>query len=149
MSQILEETISGNRIVKAFGMEAFEVRRFREAARRLFLVNLRYVRAQALSSPLMELLGGIMIVGLILIGRGRIKVEALSAGAFLASVFALLIMNQLPKWYHPVFNWERFNRVSDDGFFLVIEARDPKFSETKTRALMEEIGGQHVTLIHD
>ncbi len=42
-----------------------------------------------------------------------------------------------------------FLRVSDDGFFLVIEARDPKFSETKTRTLLEEIGGQHVTLIHD
>jgi hypothetical protein len=31
----------------------------------------------------------------------------------------------------------------------VIEARDAKFSETKTRALLEEIGGKHVTLIHD
>ena len=66
-----------------------------------------------------------------------------------STVFALLIMNQLPKWYHPVFNWERFSRVSDDGFFIVIEARDAKFSETKTRALLEEIGGTHVTLIHD
>ena len=66
-----------------------------------------------------------------------------------STVFSLLIMNQLPKWYHPVFNWERFSRVTDDGFFIVIEARDAKFSETKTRALLEEIGGQHVTLIHD
>jgi len=64
-------------------------------------------------------------------------------------IFTLLIMNQLPKWYHPVFNWERFAKVTDDGFFMVIEARDPKFSETKTRALLEEIGGTHVTLIHD
>jgi hypothetical protein len=69
--------------------------------------------------------------------------------AAFTTVFALLIMNQLPKWYHPVFNWERFSRVTDDGFFLVIEARDSKFSETKTRALLEEIGGTHVTLIHD
>ena len=65
------------------------------------------------------------------------------------TIITLLIMNQLPKWYHPVFNWERFARVTDDGFFAVIEARDPKFSETKTRALLEEIGVQHVTLIHD
>ena len=61
----------------------------------------------------------------------------------------LLVMSQLPKWYHPVFNWERFKRVTNDGFFLVIEAADPKFSETKTRELLESIGGQHVTLIHD
>ena len=66
-----------------------------------------------------------------------------------ACVFALLIMNQLPRWNHPIFNWERFAKVTDDGFFLVIEARDPQFSETKTRQFLEEIGGQHVTLIHD
>ena len=69
--------------------------------------------------------------------------------AAFATVFSLLIFNQLPKWYHPVFNWERFKRVSDNGFFLIIEARDGKFSETKTRQLLETIGGQHVTLIHD
>jgi hypothetical protein len=66
-----------------------------------------------------------------------------------ACVGALLVMNQLPKWYHPIFNWDRFAKVTDNGFFLVIEARDPQFSETKTRALLEEIGGLHVTLVHD
>ncbi len=66
-----------------------------------------------------------------------------------ATIAAVLIMNQLPKWYHPVFNWERFSRVSDDGYFIVIEARDPKFSESKTRELLEGVGGHHVTLIHD
>ncbi|HYR58418.1 MAG TPA: DUF3341 domain-containing protein [Chthoniobacteraceae bacterium] len=65
------------------------------------------------------------------------------------TVFALMIFNQLPKWYHPVFNWERFKKVTDNGFFVVIEARDPKFSESKTRELLESIGGEHVTLIHD
>lgn len=69
--------------------------------------------------------------------------------ASFAAVFALMAMNQLPRWYHPVFNWERFKRASDDGFFAVIEARDPKFSENKTRELLERIGGKHVTLIHD
>jgi hypothetical protein len=69
--------------------------------------------------------------------------------AAFTTVFALLIMSQLPKWYHPVFNWERFKKASDDGFFLVIEARDAKFSESKTRELLESIGGQSVTLIHD
>jgi len=61
----------------------------------------------------------------------------------------LMIFNQLPRRYHPIFNWERFKRVTNDGFFLVIEAVDPRFSETRTRELLESIGGQHVTLIHD
>lgn len=69
--------------------------------------------------------------------------------ASFSTVFALMIMNQLPKWYHPVFNWERFKRASNDGFFAIIEARDPKFSELKTRELLESVGGRHVTLIHD
>lgn len=66
-----------------------------------------------------------------------------------ACIGALLVMNQLPRWHHPMFNWERFKKVTDNGFFLVIEARDPKFSESKTRALLEQIGGTHVTLVHD
>ena len=66
-----------------------------------------------------------------------------------ATVTALLVMNQLPRWNHPMFNWERFAKVTDNGFFLVIEARDPKFSETQTREMLEQIGGEHVTLIHD
>jgi hypothetical protein len=65
------------------------------------------------------------------------------------AVFAIMIFNQLPKWYHPVFNWERFKKVTTDGFFLVIESADPKFSESRTRELLESIGGRHVTLIHD
>lgn len=65
------------------------------------------------------------------------------------AVFTLLVFNQLPKWYHPVFNWDRFTKVTDNGFFLIIEARDPQFSETATRAFLEELGGAHVTLIHD
>ena len=66
-----------------------------------------------------------------------------------ACVGALLVMNLLPRWNHPMFNWDRFSKATDNGFFLVIEARDPKFSETKTRQLLEEIGGQHVTLVHE
>ena len=96
ISQILQETISGIRIVKAFAMEKFELGRFREAARRLFRVNLRYVRAQALTSPLMELLGALMIVVLLWVGRDRIKADVLTPGTFLVFIYALL------KMYEPV-----------------------------------------------
>ena len=65
------------------------------------------------------------------------------------AVGAMFALNQLPRWHHPIFNWERFAKVTDDGFFLVIESRDPKFSEERTKALLEEIGGTNVTLIHD
>src|SRR2546427_354801 len=59
IQHILHETITGNRIVKAFGMESWELARFRGAARKLFKANLRSVRAQALSSPLMDIIGAV------------------------------------------------------------------------------------------
>jgi hypothetical protein len=63
--------------------------------------------------------------------------------------FAMLIMNGLPRWYHPVFNWRRFSRATNDGFFLVIEARDPRFTELEARELLEQSGGSHITIIHE
>src|SRR5256885_9702759 len=63
--------------------------------------------------------------------------------------FAMLIMNGLPRWYHPVFNWQRFSRATNDGFFLIIEARDPRFTELEARELLEQSGGQPGTIIHD
>ena len=61
LSQILQETISGNRVVKAFGMEGFEIRKFREAARNLLRENMRWIRAFAATSPLMDMLGAVVI----------------------------------------------------------------------------------------
>jgi len=66
-----------------------------------------------------------------------------------ACIGGLLVLNRLPQWYHPIFNWDRFEKATDNGFFLVIEARDPRFSENRTRQMLEEIGGLHVTLVHD
>lgn len=65
------------------------------------------------------------------------------------ATFGMILRNGLPRLHHPLFSWSRFAKVSDDKFFIVIEKRDPQFSETKTRALLEEIGGKHVTNIYD
>jgi hypothetical protein len=66
-----------------------------------------------------------------------------------AAFFAVLIMNGLPRPNHPMFNWNRFSRVTNDGFFLAIEARDPRFTEVEARELFERSGGQHITIIHE
>src|SRR5271157_4931426 len=73
IQNILHETITGVRIVKAFSMEAWETKRFREAAKRLFRANLRSVSAAAISSPMMDIFGAIAIALLILLGREYIK----------------------------------------------------------------------------
>ena len=69
--------------------------------------------------------------------------------AAFAAFFAWQIMNGLPRWHHPIFNWERFSRVTNDGFFLVIEARDPRFTEMEARELLETSGGEHITIVHE
>jgi hypothetical protein len=69
--------------------------------------------------------------------------------ASFAAFFAWQIMNGLPRWHHPIFNWERFGRVTNDGFFLAIEARDPRFTEMEARELLERSGGEHITIVHE
>src|SRR5690348_4334185 len=66
IQNILHETITGNRIVKAFGMELWETDRFRRAAKRLFQANLKSVSVQAISSPLMDAFGSVGIALLLL-----------------------------------------------------------------------------------
>jgi ATP-binding cassette, subfamily B, bacterial MsbA len=103
VQNILHETITGNRIVKAFGMESWEVARFRTAAQRLFRANLRSVAAAAVSSPLMDIFGAIAIALLLLLGRERISSSEMTLGAFVTFVGLVLSM------YNPVRKFAVFN----------------------------------------
>ncbi len=96
IQNILHETITGNRIVKAFNTEDWEISRFRNAARRLFRANLRSVAATAISSPLMDVLGVVGIALLILIGRARIAHNQMTPGVFVAFITAVFSL------YNPV-----------------------------------------------
>lgn len=96
LNEILQETLSGHQVVKAFGTEQYESRRFRGAAHRLLRSNLRYVLQQAVSSPLIEFLGALTIVALLTYARNQIKSNELTAGQFLSFVVALLML------YEPV-----------------------------------------------
>jgi subfamily B ATP-binding cassette protein MsbA len=104
MTQILQETISGNRVVKAFGMESFEIGRFREAAARLLRSNLRYVRQQAIASPVIEIFGAITIVVLLTYVRDQVKAEQMTAGQFTTFVVALLMLYQPVKRLNGIYN---------------------------------------------
>lgn len=65
------------------------------------------------------------------------------------AVFGMLALNLLPRWNHPMFNWERFGKATDDGFFMAVEASDARFSETETRDFLQGIGAANITLIYD
>jgi hypothetical protein len=63
--------------------------------------------------------------------------------------FGVFVLNRLPRFHHPLFGYPSFRRVTRDSFFLVIEAVDPRFSETGTVEFLTEIGGKEATLIYD
>src|SRR5262249_37434889 len=93
---ILHETITGNRIVKAFTMEKWESQRFRAAAKKLFRANLRSVAAQALSSPLMDMIGAVAIALLLWVGRNQVNRHVMTTGMFIAFIIAVF------RLYDPV-----------------------------------------------
>jgi hypothetical protein len=64
------------------------------------------------------------------------------------AVFGMLTLNGLPRLNHQLFNWERFKKVTDDKFFVAIEADDPKFSDRAVRDFLESIGGTNITTVH-
>jgi len=96
LTQILQETFSGNRVVKAFGMEDFEIRRFHDAARRLLKDNLRAVRFAVLTSPLMDVLTAVVVVLVLLYARRQIELGGMTLGAFVTFAYALF------RAYEPV-----------------------------------------------
>ena len=103
IATLLEETIRGVRIVKAFTMEPFEIGRFREATRRHLRWTLSASRVQAATSPVMELLAGVCMVLLFGYAQSRIAAGLLTTGEFISFLTALAMM------YAPI---KKLNKVN-------------------------------------
>ena len=103
--------------VQAFGTEEYESRRFRQAAQRLLKSNLRYIRQQALPSPLIDFFAALTIVGLLTYARTQIKAHTLTAGEFTSFVIALLMM------YEPVKRLTGIHNIFDAVSVRLVSAR--------------------------
>jgi subfamily B ATP-binding cassette protein MsbA len=133
IQNILQETITGNRIVKAFSMEAWEIARFRSAAQRLLGANLRSVAAMDISSPLMDIFGAIAIALLLLVGRDQIAHGVLTPGTFVAFIAAVFSL------YNPVRKFAVFNNNFQQA--LGASSEIFKFMDTKDE-VREKPGAQ-------
>jgi hypothetical protein len=69
-------------------------------------------------------------------------------GSF-GAVFGMLGLNRLPQLYHSLFKSKRFESVTDDKFFIAIEARDPRYDPVRTRDLLESTGAVAVEEVED
>jgi subfamily B ATP-binding cassette protein MsbA len=103
LSHVTAEAFTGHRIVKAFGAEGRESRRFRDASQRLYRTNLKITSTVAILPPLMEFLGGLGVVGLMWYGSTKISTDQMTQGDFLMFVVAAFMM------YTPVRKLSRVN----------------------------------------
>ena len=67
----------------------------------------------------------------------------------LGAVLGMFFLNRLPQYYHSLFRSRRFERVTDDRFFVSIEASDPQFDPTETARFLEACGATHVELVEE
>ena len=108
MSQIyslLHETITGNRIVKAFTTEEFEIKKFLQATASYLKTSLKLAWTGSLSSPFMEFIGGMVGAFILYVGTRRIAQGAISPGDFGSFVIAIFMM------YTPINRLNRANNV--------------------------------------
>jgi len=113
MNAFLHETFSGNKIVKAFSRETYEKRRFFDKTQNLFRLEMKAVIARSLSSPIMEVLGGVGIALVLWYGGSRVINGTHTAGSFSAFLAAVMLL------YDPVKKLSHLNNSIQQGFAAV------------------------------
>ncbi|MDQ6997698.1 MAG: lipid A export permease/ATP-binding protein MsbA [Mariprofundus sp.] len=106
---LLEETVGGIRVVKAFGMEAYERGRFRKFTGDFMSHQLKIFKVNALSFPIMELLAGFGIAGVLLYGGMRVASGETTAGTLVSFLAAVIML------YEPVKRLSRANNEIQQG----------------------------------
>jgi len=109
LSSLLQETISGTRIVKAFSMENYESKRFAAENEKLLKYNMKAISINAMSSPIMDFLGGLGIAAVMFYGGYNVVHGTSTPGTFFAFIAALLML------YEPVKRLTNINNTINQG----------------------------------
>jgi subfamily B ATP-binding cassette protein MsbA len=143
LSQILEETVKGNRVVKAFGMEDFEIGKFAEVSRRLLRENMRWVRAAVVTSPLMDLVGAVVIPLLLLYVRNQIQHQQTTAGGFIGFLYAMFNAYMPLKRMGYVYQQFQFAQGASVQVFAYLD-REEENIDQKGGTILEGLSGEIV-----
>ncbi len=121
LSSFLHETFAGNKIVKAFGMESYEKKRFFEKTLHLFKIEMKAVVARSLSSPIMEFLAGLGIAFIIWYGGSKVISGTSTAGTFFSFMAAVLMLYDPVKKLSGLNNAVQQGLAAADRVFDIIE----------------------------
>ncbi|MCF8093351.1 MAG: ABC transporter ATP-binding protein/permease [Desulfotignum sp.] len=109
LNSFLHETFTGSKIIKIFNLQTFEKQRFREKTGRLFHLEMKKVIAKALSSPVMEFLGGLGVAFIIWFGGLRVINGTSTPGIFFSFLTAVMML------YDPVKKISKLNNTIQEG----------------------------------
>jgi subfamily B ATP-binding cassette protein MsbA len=150
IQNIVQETITGNGIVKAFGMEHWEMNRFRRASDRLLTANMRSVAVQAISSPLMDAMGAVLLALLLWYGR-TIILHGVTAGTFITFLGAVIMLydplRRMPVYYN---NFQQALGASVE-IFRFMDAEDDVVEKKRAfvlRGFKESVCFEHVNFAY-
>jgi len=140
LTTLLDETFQGFRHVKAYGMEAYETGRARQAIDEVFRLNLKGARTRGALHPIMELLGGLAIVAVIVYGGQQVIGGVKEPGSFFAFIFALLLA------YEPVKRLARLNANLQEALaaaqrVFALMDREPEIREAPGARALQVAGG--------
>ncbi len=124
LNAFLHETLAGNKIVKAFGMEGHEKQRFFQKTRSLFKLEIKGVRVRAISSPLMEFFAGLAIAFVIWYGGWEVIKGQTTPGAFISFLTCVFLL------YEPVKKLSQLNNAIQQG----LAASDRVYDVIETQA---------------
>ncbi len=127
LNAFLHETISGNKIVKAFGMEAYEKKRFGETVMRIFRLELKTAKAKALSPAVMELIAGLGSASVFWYGGMRVYNGTSTLGTLLSFLTAVLLL------YDPIKKLTKANNIIQEGMAAADRVFDIVETETTIR----------------
>jgi subfamily B ATP-binding cassette protein MsbA len=122
LTAFLQESIQGNRIVKAFGMEEYEVERFSQENQRVLKQTLRASRVRAVVTPAMELLASFAIAAVVWYGGSGVIQEGRTQGDFMAFIAAMFLMYQPFKSLTRMFTVVQQGTAAAERVFEILDA---------------------------